>query len=322
MRLIRVCLLLIGAFCTAAAWAQSFPTKPLRLVIGFPPGGSADILARTVGEELSRELGQPVIVDNRPGAGSTIAAGIVAKSPPDGYTLYLTAAGHHGSDETLYKNLPYDSERDFTPITRWVDMPMILAVNKDLGVSTVKDLIARVKSDPGKFNYASSGNGVPPHLAGVLFNRVAGVNMEHVPFKGGSPAVNSVLSGDTQLTFATAPSVISFVESGRLKGLAVTSRDKSPVVSNLPGMEAAGLPGYHLTFWFGLYAAGKPPAEVVKRLHEASLKVLSRSELKEKLARSGMEAAPNATPAEFRALIERDGAQYARLVKESGAKLD
>ena len=318
MKRILALVLLLPCF----ALAQSYPTKPVHLVVGYPPGGAMDILARLIGDELTRELGKPVIVDNRPGAAGTIAADAVAKSPPDGYTLFITTAGLHGSDALIYKNLKYDAERDFSPITRLVKLPMILAVDKDLGVRTVPELIALAKAQPGKLNYASSGNVGSPHLAGGLFARITGVSMEHVPFKGGAPAVQSVIAGDTQLTFATAPSVVSFIENGRLLGLAVTSRNRSLALPSIPGMEEAGLKGYDLSFAYGLYAAGKPPAAVVERLHQACVKVLAGPELKDKLARQGMEAAPSASPAEFLASAKRDGAQLAQLIRESGVKLE
>jgi tripartite-type tricarboxylate transporter receptor subunit TctC len=318
MKRIIAVLLLLPCF----AIAQGYPTKPIHLVVGYPPAGAMDILARLIGDELAQELGTPVIIDNRPGAAGTIAADAVAKSPADGHTLFITTAGLHGSDALLYKNLKYDAERDFSPITRLVALPMILAVNKDLGIRTVPELIARARAQRGKFNYASSGNAGSPHLAGGLFARVAGLSMEHVPFKGGAPAVQSVIAGDTQLTFATAPSVVSFIDSGRLLGLAVSSRKRSPALPSIPGMEEAGLAGYDLSFAYGLYAAGKPPAAVIERLFRASLKVLAKPELKEKLARQGMEAVPSASPAEFLATAKRDGAQLVELIRESGVKLE
>ena len=304
------------------ALAQGYPSKAIHLIVGYPPGGAMDILARLMGDELAQELGKPVIIDNRPGAAGTIAADAVAKSAADGYTLFITTAGLHGSDALIYKNLRYDAERDFSPITRLVELPMILAVNRDLGIRTVPELIARARAQPGKFNYASSGNVGSPHLAGGLFARIAGVSMEHVPFKGGAPAVQSVIAGDTQLTFATAPSVVSFIESGRLIGLAVSSRKRSAALPSIPGMEEAGLAGYDLSFAYGMYAAGKPPQAVIERLHRASLKALAKPELKEKLARQGMEAAPSTSPAEFLASAKRDGAQLVQLIRESGVKLD
>src|SRR5512141_2115898 len=221
MLLLFLSLILSGA--SAQAPAQAYPTKPIRLVVGFTPGGAADFVARAIAEPLSKALGQAVIVENRAGAGSSIAADYVAKSAPDGYTMLIASPSSISVNPALNSKLGY-SLRDFAPITKVSTSPLLVAVYPGLGVNSIKELIAAAKKDPGKLNYASSGNGSAPHLAGVLFSRLAGVDIVHVPFKGGGPSVQSVLAGDTQVTFATPPSVLPLVQAGRLRALAVTSR--------------------------------------------------------------------------------------------------
>ena len=246
MRTLTLIALLTLAGICADASAQTYPARPIRLVVGFAPGGAADYVARAIGEPLGRALGQPIVVENRAGAGSSIAADYVAKSAPDGYTMLIASPSSISVNPALNSKLGY-SLRDLAPITKVSTSPLLVAVYPGLGVNSIKELIAAAKKAPGKLNYATSGNGSAPHLAGVLFGRLAGVDMVHVPFKGGGPSVQSVLAGDTQVTFATPPSVLPLVQSGRLRALAVTSRQRSPLVPNLPGMEEAGLPDYEFS---------------------------------------------------------------------------
>ncbi|MGO4328986.1 Bug family tripartite tricarboxylate transporter substrate binding protein [Cupriavidus sp. 2TAF22] len=305
------------------AWAQgTYPSKPIRLIVGFPPGGGADAVARVVAERMSRELGQTIVIDNKPGAGTTIAAEAGARAEPDGYTLFMGSANIFGSDRVLYRNIRYDGQKDFTAISRWTIAPMVLTVNKDLGVKTVQDLVAKARQNPGKFFYASSGSGGAPHMAGVYFNKLSGTRMEHVPFKGGAPAVTAVISGDAQLIFGTPPSVLPMVEAGKLQALAVTSEKRSPLLPKLPSVAEGGLKGYDLTFWFGLFGpAGLPPA-VVQKLFVASQKALGDPEVVSKLAAQGNEALASASPQEFRQWAIAEGAKTKQLVEQSGAKLD
>jgi len=246
-RTLTLLLSLILAGVCAQAPAQTYPSKPIRLVVGFAPGGAADFVARAISEPLSKALGQAIVVENRAGAGSSIAADYVAKSAPDGYTMLIASPSSISVNPALNSKLGY-SLRDFAPITKVSTSPLLITAYPGLGVNSIKELIAVAKKSPGKLNYSSSGNGSAPHLAGVLFGQLAGVDMVHVPFKGGGPSVQSVLAGDTQVTFATPPSVLPLVHSGRLRALAVTSRKSTPLVPGVPGMEEAGLPDYEISF--------------------------------------------------------------------------
>ena len=312
-------LVLAGACANAAA--QAYPTKPIRLVVGFAPGGAADFVARALGEHLGRALGQPIVVENRAGAGSSIAADYVAKSAPDGYTMLIASPSSISVNPALNPKLGY-SLRDLAPITKVSTSPLLIAVNPGIGVASVGELIAAAKKTPGRLNYASSGNGSAPHLAGVLFTRLAGIDMVHVPFKGGGPAVQSALAGDTQVTFATPPSVLPLVQAGRLRALAVTSRTRSPLLPDLPGMEEAGLPNYEMSFWYGFFVPAATKPEVVKKLFDATISALQQPAVKQAFAREATEAVSSRSPEDFAAFLAEDGKFWVRLVKDSGAKLD
>jgi tripartite-type tricarboxylate transporter receptor subunit TctC len=315
-------LLLALAAPVVAAQAPAYPSKPVRMLVGFPPGGAADFVARALGEPLARELGQPLVIENRPGAGSSIAAELAARAAPDGYTILIASPSSQMVNPLLMPKLGYNARTDFAPITQVSASPMVVAVNPGIGVGSLRELIDAAKRAPGKLNFATSGNGSAPHLAGVLFMRVAGVDIVHVPFKGGGPAVASVLAGDTQLTFATPPSVLPQIEAGRLRGLAVTSRKGSPLFPKLPGTEAAGLPDYEISFWYGFFAPAGTPAPVIRRLFDATAATLQKPEVKEMLAREGTEAVGSRSPEDFAAFLAAEEKLWARIVKESGAKLD
>jgi tripartite-type tricarboxylate transporter receptor subunit TctC len=306
---------------SSQAFAQGYPSKPIRLVVGFAPAGAADVVARTLQEPMQRALGQPVVVDNKPGAGSSLAAEFVAKSAPDGYTMLIASPSSIFVNPLLNPNLGYHL-RDLLPISKVSSSPLIVAVNPGIGVQSLGELIAYAKKNPGKLNYASSGNGSAPHMAAVLFQRVAGVEMVHVPFKGGAPAVQSVVAGDTQLSFATPPSVLSLVQAGRLKALAVTSRETTPLVPGVPGMVQAGLPDYEISFWYGFFLPAGTPAEAVKKLFDATTQALKAPQTPKALAPHGTEASGSASPADFAAFLAEDAKLWARLVKESGAKIE
>lgn len=313
--------IVLSALCGTAT-AQTYPAKPIRLVVGFAPGGAADIVARTIGDPLGRLLGQSIIIDNRPGAGSSMAAELVAKAAPDGYTMLIASPSSQSVNPVMSKHVGYNPERDFAPISKITSSPLLVAVNPALPLRSVTELIAEAKRAPGKFNFASSGNGSAPHLAAVLFSSVAGVELVHVPFKGGAPAVQSVVAGDTQITFATPPTVLPMIQAGRLRGLAVTSRARSPVVPGFPGMEEAGLPGYHISFWYGLFVPAGTPAELIKRLFDATAQVMQRPETRQSLARDGTEVSTSRSPEDFAAFLREEAKLWARLVRESGAKSD
>ncbi len=316
MRALPALMVLLAA---CAASAQSYPTRPIRLVVGFAPGGAADIIARTMSDPLTRVLGQGVIVDNRPGAGSSLAAEYVAKAAPDGYTIMIASQSGMIINPIVNKNISYDTERDFVAITQVTSSPLVVAVNPSLPVKSIRELIAEAKKNPGTLNFATSGNGSLPHLATALFDALAGV---HIPYKSGGLSVQSVLAGDTQVTFATAPSVMPHVLTGKLRGLAVTTRERSPLVEGLPGMEEAGLANYDVSIWYGFFAPKATPRDVVARLFEATTQALQDSKLKAVLAPAGTEAVASRSPADFAAFLRRDADALARVIREAGVKFE
>ena len=307
---------------SSQALGQGYPSKPIRLVVGFAPAGAADVVARTLQEPMQRVLGQPIVVDNKPGAGSSLAAEFVAKSAPDGYTVLIASPSSIFVTPLLNPSLGYQSSRDLVPVSKVSSSPLIVAVNPGIGVQSLRELIAHAKQNPGKLNYASSGNGSAPHMAAVLFQRIAGVDMVHVPYKGGAPAVQSVVAGDTQLSFATPPSVLSLVQAGRLKALAVTSREPTPLVAGVPGMAQAGLPDYEISFWYGFFVPSGTPPEAVRKLFDATRQALAAPQTPKALAPHGTEASGSSSPEDFGAFLAQDAKLWARLVKESGAKMD
>ena len=316
----RIAALLAVLLVGASAAAQPYPSKPIKLVVGYPPGGSGDFLTRIMADELAKDLGVAVVADNRPGAGGNIANEVVAKAPADGYTVLN--ATHFAVNKALYKSIAYDADKDFAAVSRVAVGPTVVCVNNNLPVANLKELIAYAQANPGKLFNASAGYGSAPHLASVLFESVAGVKFTSVQFKGGGPAAQSLLAGDTQVMFATSPTVMGFVRAGRMRALAVTTRHASPAVPGIPGAEEAGLPGYDFTFWFGLFVPAGTPAPVVKRLHEAAVKGLAKPEVREKIALQGMDVAPSASPEAFEAEIRAEAPMWERLVRESGARVE
>ena len=307
---------------TTGAIAQPYPARSVRLVVGFAPGGAADFVARTLQEPLARDLGQPIVIDNRPGAGSSIAAEHVAKSAPDGYTVLIASPSSILVNPLLSPNNPFQPQKELAPVSKVSASPLVVAVHPSLGVGSLAELIDYAKKNPGKLNYATSGNCSAPHLAAVLFRRVAGIDMVHVPYKGGAPAVQSLLSGDTQLSFATPPSVLALVQAGRLRALAVTSRLATPLVPGVPGMAEAGLPGYEISFWYGLFVPAGTSGEVIRRLYAATGQALRAPSVAPTLAREGTEVSGSSSPEEFAAFIAEDARLWSRLVKDSGAKAE
>ena len=318
--IVRVLGSLLACAMALQVHAQAFPAKPVKLVVGYPPGGSGDFLTRVMADEMSKDLGVSVVADNRPGAGGNIANEVVAKAPADGYTVLN--ATHFAVNKALYKSIAYDADRDFVAVSRVANGPTVICVSNNVAVKDLKELIAYAKANPGKLFNASAGYGSAPHLASVLFESAAGVKFTSVQFKGGGPAAQSLIAGDTQVMFATAPTVMGFIRAGRMRGLALSTRAASPSVPGIPGAEEAGLPGYDFTFWFGLFVpAGTPPA-VVKRLHEAAAKGLAKQEVKEKIALQGIDAAPSASPEAFEAEVKAEAPMWEKLVRESGAKVE
>lgn len=309
----------LAVVASAAALADAYPSRPITLIVGFPPGGGADAVARIVSEKLGRVLSQSVIVDNRPGAGTTIASDLVARAPADGYTLLLGSANLYGSDQLLYKSARYDGVKSFTPIARWSNSPMLLAVKKDFPESSVKGLIERARKNPGKLTYSSSGTGVVTHLAGASFAHAAGIDMLHVPFKGGAPSIQAVGAGDVDMTFGTPPSVLPMVQGGKLRLVAVTTADRSPLFPELPSMKESGINDFDFSLWFGLYGPANLPPEVTKKLFEASNQVLNDPDVRSRLEKQGNVAWPSASAEEFKAWAINDGKKYKTITERSGA---
>ena len=314
-----VFLLLLGL--PDAATAQAYPTKPIRIIVPFPPGGATDILARAVGLELTKALGQPVPIENHGGAGGNIGADMVAKSAPDGYTLVMATVGTHAINMSLYSKMPYDTVKDFAPVTLVASVPNVLVVHPSVPVKTVTDLIELAKAKPGQINFASSGNGTSIHLSGELFKTMAGVSMVHVPYKGSAPAVADLLGGQVQLMFDNMPSSLPHIKAGKLRAIAVTSAKRSPALPDLPTIAEAGLPGYEASSWFGVLAPAGTPREIITRLNQTIVASLRTPAMNERLSSQGAEPVGN-TPEQFASFIQAEIAKWAKVIKASGAKLD
>ncbi len=304
-----------------AARADTYPSAPIKIVVGYAAGGGTDIVARAMSPFLAKALGQAVIVDNKPGAGGGAGANFVAHARPDGYTVLISSASSVTISPAISSKIGY-SQKDFVPVSQISIAPLVIAVNKDLGVHSLQELIKAAKAAPGKLNYASSGQGSGPHLAGVLFNQVAGTQMVHVPFKSGAPAVLSVMANDTQVTFATTPSVMESVRAGKLVGLGVTTHEKSPYIPDLPGTVEAGLPKYEIFQWNGVFVPAGTPPEIVKKLYDATVSAMNQPEVKRALSADGTEAFVSKSPADFAAFLKKDNVFWEKLVKDSGSHLD
>jgi len=316
----RIAGLVCALLFAAGATAQAYPSKPVKLMVGYPPGGSADFLMRLLSDEMSRDLGVAVIAENRPGAGATIASDAAAKAPADGYTVLM--ATHHTINKALYKTLPYNPDKDFAAISRVATGPLVICVSNGTQVKNLRELIAYAKANPGKLFNANSGNGSSPHLAAVDFTSVAGVSFTTVQFKGGGPAAQSIIAGDTNVMFATPPTVMGFIRSGRMRALAITSKHASPSIPGLPGAGDAGLAGYDHTFSFGLYVPAGTNAAVIKRLHASASKVLAKPDVKEKIAFQGMDSTPSASPEAFEAELKAEAPMWEKVVRDSGARVE
>ncbi len=318
VRALTVCAL--GLALAGGAWAQAWPSRPVRLVVPYPPGGPTDIVARVVAQRLQTQTGQPFIVDNRAGAGGNTGAEAVARSAPDGYTL-LVATTAHAINPALFKNLTYSFARDFAPISQLTSGPLVVAVTPTLPVKTVAELIALAKSRPGELNYASSGNGQSTHLAGELFNAMAGTRMRHVPYKGSAPALADTIAGQVHLTFDTMLSAMPHVKADKLRALAVTSPRRSPAAPDLPTVAESGLPGYEVIAWNGLLAPAGTPRDVIARLNDEVRQALQQPDIQERFLAQGFGAAYS-TPEAFAGFIAAEIEKWARVVKASGASIE
>ncbi len=301
--------------------AQPYPSKPIHLVVPFPPGGPTDIVGRMVAQKLSDGVGQNVVVENRPGAGGTVGSASVAKAAPDGYTLLYGSTSTLAIAPSLYKNLSYDPQKAFAPISLVSSGPIIIAVNEKVPARTLKEFIALAKSSPGKLAYGSGGNGTPPHLAGELFKTVGGVDLLHVPYKGGGPAITDVAAGQVQAIFEGQVALMPHFQSGRVRPLAITGAKRSPALPDVPTATEAGLPKYDANFWSGVVAPAGTPPEVIARLNSALVKALGSAEVRDTLTKQGLEPAGNA-PREFAEHIRAEAQKWAAVVKASGAKVD
>jgi len=317
-RLFLRALTLGTALLAAAAHAQTaWPTKQIRILVGYAAGGSTDVTARLVGQALSERLGQPVIIENRPGAGGNLAAEATAKADPDGYTLLMATSTTIATNPSLYKSLPFDVQTDFAPVTLTAFIPNLLVVNPSVPANNVPDFIAYLKANPGKLNFGSAGNGSSQHIAGELFDSLAGVRMIHVPYRGGAPAVNDLLGGQVQVIFAPLVEVLQQVRADKLKALGITTAKRSPLLPDVPPI-AETLQGYEVTLWNGLLAPAKTPPEIIDRINRAAIDALRSRELRAKLAEQGSEPVGN-TPVEFKSFIGSELVKWRRLVEISGA---
>ncbi len=313
-------LLLLAAF-TPLALAQDYPSKPIRLIVPFPPGGPTDIVGRLVAQEMEKGLGQAVVVENRPGAGGTVGSSAAASAPADGYTLLYGSTSTLAIAPSLYRNLAYDPRSAFVPVSLVSRGPIVVAVNAQVPARTLKEFIDLAKRSPGKLSYGSAGNGTPPHLAGELFKAVAGVDLLHVPYKGGAPAINDLAGGVVQVIFEGQVALIPHLKSGRVRALAITGEERNAALPDVPTAAQAGLAQYDAHFWSGLVAPAGTPPQALSRLNAVLVKALATPAMRETLTRYGLEPAPN-SPQQFAAYIRAEVERWAGVVKASGAKID
>jgi tripartite-type tricarboxylate transporter receptor subunit TctC len=318
--LLRIVIAMMLGAIGVTGLAQPFPNKPVRIIVAFPPGGGVDIVARIMSPKMAENLGQQIVIDNRAGAAGIVGTELAAKSPADGYTMFIGTLGNLSVNPLLYKKLPFDVGRDFAPLTLVVSVTFVLYVHPSLPVKTVKDLIALAKSRPGQINYASSGNGGAPHLGAELFNSMAGVKMVHVPYKGSGPSFIDLLGGQVPLTFDSMVQGLQYVKSGRLRAVAVLGPKRSPVLPDVPTVGET-LPGYEVVNWFGMVVPAATPRDIVTRLNTETVKVLRLPEIRERLIANGAEPVGN-TPEEFGAFMKSEAAKWARVIKEANIHVD
>jgi tripartite-type tricarboxylate transporter receptor subunit TctC len=303
------------------AFADGYPSKPIHFIVPYPAGGPLDTVARLLGQRVSASMHQPVVVENRPGAGGNIGAEAVAKSAPDGYTILMGAVATHAINPTLYSNIPYDAVKDFAPVTEVAWTPNVLVVNPKLPVHSVKEFIAYAKAHPGELNFGSGSTGSAGHLAGELFKTMAGVQMVHVPYKGAGPAMQDLIGGQIQLMFDNLASSLGQIRAGKVRALAVTTEKRSTLAPELPTIAESGLAGFDISTWFGVFAPGGTPRPIVERLHDAFLSALDAPEVRATMKKMGAEPVGN-TPEQFAAYIQSEAKKYAQVIKASGAKVD
>ena len=318
---VAVALIAPSSFVPTSFAQDGYPSRPIRMIVPFPPGGSTDVLGRIVAEELRAAFGQPVVVENKPGAGGNIGGELAAKSPPDGHTLLMAAAGPTVINPSLYARMPYDPARDLAPVSLLVNDHNVMAVHPAVPAKTVAEFIHWAKANPGRVTFGSPGNGTPAHLGGELFNQMANTSMTHVPYKGSGPAVTDLMAGQISVMIDNMPALLPHAQSGRLRALAVASEARASGAPDIPTVAESGLPGFTVTAWKGLMVPAGTPAPIIAKLHRAIVDVLQEPEVRATFAESGATVIGN-TPGEFAAAIRAEHARYGRLIVESGVKLD
>ena len=318
MRALLATTILTIAVQISPTFAQSYPARPVRLVVPLAPGGTNDTMARIISDRLAERLGQQVVVDNRPGGNSTIGSAIVARATPDGHTLLIMGAGH-AINPSVHKSLPYDTERDFAPISLVAGGPYILVVHPSIPAKTVKEYVAWVKARPGQVSFASAGAGNPTHLAGELFNMAAGMDMQHVPYKGGGALLPDLIAGRISMTFSSISTAQSNMQAGRLRPIAVTTLKRSPYMPEIPTFIESGYPGFEVNAWYGMLTTGKTPQAIVDRISAELRHVLSDPNTRQLFSKNGLDAQPT-TAAEFKALVTSEIARWAKVARQAGIK--
>ena len=317
---LRAITFLAAALFTSLVAAQAYPTKPISLVVPFAPGGTTDVLARAVADKLSQSLGQPVIVESKPGAGSTLGADYVAKARPDGYTL-LMGAVHHAIATSVYKKLPYDFQKSFEPITTVALVPNVMVINANTPAKSVADMVAYIKTQPGKLTFGSNGNGTAQHLIGTEFQILTGTDLIHVPYKGSAPMLTDLLGGQITMSFDTVTPVLQQIRAGNLRALAVTTGRRSSVLPNVPTLDEAGLKGFDIGTWFGVLAPAGTPKEIVTRLNTEMVKIIQSAEFRKRMEEIGAEPVGNSAP-QMAAQIKEETEKFAKLVREAKVTID
>ena len=307
--------------CALAASAQGYPTRPIKLIVPFPPAGSTDISARALAGKLGERLGQPVIIENKPGAGGNIGTDVVAKAAPDGYTLVVGTVGTHAINQSLYSKMPYDNVKDFAPVILLSTTPNVLVTQPNFPANSVADVIRLAKAKPGELTFASSGSGTSIHLSGELFNALAGTKMQHIPYKGSGPMLIDLMSGTTNIAFDNLSASMPHIKAGKLKALATTGSKRSPALPDLPTVAEAGLAGYDSTSWNAVYAPVGTPREIIERLNREANAILQSPETRKFFAEQGAESG-GGTPEQLSALTRAETTKWAKVVKDSGAKVD
>jgi len=322
---VRSAAAVVAALFAATAFGQhaanTYPNRPLRIIVTFPPGGPTDIIARAVGQKLAEAWGQPVVVDNRPGAGGNIGTDLAAKSAPDGYTLVLSNFGPLAISPFVYSKLPYDPLKDLTPITMAATSWFFVVTNPAVPAMTLKELIALAKAKPGQLAFSSSGNASPSHLAGALFQSSAGIKLIHVPYKGGAPAVSAVIGGEVQIAIESPPPIVPQVKAGKLRALGAARANRSPLLPDVPTVSEAGLPGFEVGSWYGFHAPAGTPKAVIDKLHAEMVKAMNTPEMRERFANVGAETIAN-TPAQYGAFVEAELKKWGAVIKAAGVKAD